>query len=408
MTANEPGQSRTAPLSRRQLRELERRRALEESGQDPDAPDAARLAEESDGERPGFAAPVPVDVGASGPAVATGDTELGYEEFTRELKLDQMLTRRELRALYEARQAQRSAATENADDASAADVPTDADRAATAETNRIEAEHEAVLLEPVFDDADEEDADEADPEDETDPEGAEDAGDAADPEDAADVEDAAGPEDETDPEDAADPEDPADPEDAADLESAGDPEDAADLESAADPEDAEGVDDVQYAGYAAVSSRSAAASPLPSALPLEQSPAARWSTVDVDPAFSTSSIVLPAVPSANDMQQALNGTGEIIVTGTIDLPRGLAATGAHPGRYDSAEIDRMLDAADATGEFESEAAPVRASRAIGSQSAAAVPAVPRRRFSLPVVLAGTGGVLIVGVGTLLVIALGMR
>jgi hypothetical protein len=366
MTANEPGQSRTAPLSRRQLRELERRRALEESGQDPDAPDAARLAEESDGERPGFAAPVPVDVGASGPAVATGDTELGYEEFTRELKLDQMLTRRELRALYEARQAQRSAATENADDASAADVPTDADRAATAETNRIEAEHEAVLLEPVFDDADEEDADEADPEDETDPEGAEDAGDAA------------------------------------------DPEDEADLESAADPEDAEGVDDVQYAGYAAVSSRSAAASPLPSALPLEQSPAARWSTVDVDPAFSTSSIVLPAVPSANDMQQALNGTGEIIVTGTIDLPRGLAATGAHPGRYDSAEIDRMLDAADATGEFESEAAPVRASRAIGSQSAAAVPAVPRRRFSLPVVLAGTGGVLIVGVGTLLVIALGMR
>jgi hypothetical protein len=378
MTANEPGQSRTAPLSRRQLRELERRRALEESGQDPDAPDAARLAEESDGERPGFAAPVPVDVGASGPAVATGDTELGYEEFTRELKLDQMLTRRELRALYEARQAQRSAATSNADDASAADVPTDADRAATAETNRIEAEHEAVLLEPVFDDADEEDADEADPEDETDPEGAEDAGDAA------------------------------DPEDAADLESAADPEDAADLESAADPEDAEGVDDVQYAGYAAVSSRSAAASPLPSALPLEQSPAARWSTVDVDPAFSTSSIVLPAVPSANDMQQALNGTGEIIVTGTIDLPRGLAATGAHPGRYDSAEIDRMLDAADATGEFESEAAPVRASRAIGSQSAAAVPAVPRRRFSLPVVLAGTGGVLIVGVGTLLVIALGMR
>jgi hypothetical protein len=360
MTANEPGQSRTAPLSRRQLRELERRRALEESGQDPDAPDGARLAEESDGERPGFAAPVPLDVGASGPAVATGDTELGYEEFTRELKLDQMLTRRELRALYEARQAQRSAATENADVASAADVPTDADRAATAETDRIEAEHEAVLLEPVFDDADEEDADEADPEDETDPE------------------------------------------------EAADPGDAADFESAADPEDAEGVDDVQYAGYAAVSSRSAAASPLPSALPLEQSPAARWSTVDVDPAFSTSSIVLPAVPSANDMQQALNGTGEIIVTGTIDLPRGLAATGAHPGRYDSAEIDRMLDAADATGEFESEAAPVRASRAIGSQSAAAVPAVPRRRFSLPVVLAGTGGVLIVGVGTLLVIALGIR
>ena len=43
-TANEPGVGEAAPLSRRQLRELERRRALEESGQDPDAPDAVEVA----------------------------------------------------------------------------------------------------------------------------------------------------------------------------------------------------------------------------------------------------------------------------------------------------------------------------------------------------------------------------
>jgi len=99
-----------------------------------------------------------------------------------------------------------------------------------------------------------------------------------------------------------------------------------------------------------------------------------------------------------------------MVTGSIDLPRGLGSTGAHPGRYDSAEIDRLLDAADGVGEFESDAAPVRASRAVSTHASthAVVQAPPRRRFSLPVVLASTGGVLIVGVGTLLVVAFGMR
>ena len=40
MTVNEPGGGTATPLSRRQLRELERRRALEEAGMDPDAPEA--------------------------------------------------------------------------------------------------------------------------------------------------------------------------------------------------------------------------------------------------------------------------------------------------------------------------------------------------------------------------------
>jgi hypothetical protein len=85
-------------------------------------------------------------------------------------------------------------------------------------------------------------------------------------------------------------------------------------------------------------------------------------------------------------------------------------TGAHPDRYDSVEIDRILDAADAVDQVESDAAPVPASRAVSTstQTRDVVTMPSRLRPSLSVVLASTGGVLFVGVGALLVVALGLR
>ena len=141
-----------------------------------------------------------------------------------------------------------------------------------------------------------------------------------------------------------------------------------------------------------------------------QPPAGHWSVQDGNnDNISTTSIVMPVVPNHNDMQQALNSTGEIIITGSIDMPRSFGATGAHPERYDSSEIDRLLDAADGRGESLSDSAPVRASRAVSTHAStrAVVHGPPRRRISLPVVLASTGGVLIVGVGTLLYFAFGL-
>jgi hypothetical protein len=269
--------------------------------------------------------PVAVDLGAAGAPTATGRTDLGYEEFTRELRLDQMLSRRELRALYEAREAQRAAAAESE----------------RAEAERVEAEHEAVLLEPVVED------------------GSEDL-----------------------PGDGASGSDTAEP----------DRVEAEQVEQPTEPSDGE---------------RHAVAVPL-----VEVSSSAHWPAADQDLAISTSSIVLPAASARhhNDVRHALDHTGEIIVTGTIDLPPSLASIGAHPDRYDSVEIDRVIDAADGVDQVESDAAPVRASRAVSTYALTpdVVPAAGSRRLSLPVVLASTGGVLLVGVGTLLVVALGMR
>lgn len=96
-------------------------------------------------------------------------------------------------------------------------------------------------------------------------------------------------------------------------------------------------------------------------------------------------------------------TGEILVTGSIDLPRGLGATGAHPDRIDSSDIDRLLDGEE--NEFNtSEVSPVRASRAVSTHtSTRGVIAPPKKRGNtLPVVLMVTAGVLAVGVIGLLV------
>ncbi len=384
MTANEPGIGEAAPLSRRQVRELERRRALEESGQDPDAPDAAWLSDEREGERAGFAAPVGVDVGAAGGATATGRTDLGYEEFTRELQLDRMLTRRELRALYEAREAQRTESAEGAPATAEAGSEVARSENAAGEAERIEAEHEAVLVEPVSDEVPGEE-----------------------PEDALGGQD---------PEFEATPEAEADAETIeAELLEPASTRSGARFDDFADPEDAEGLDEIPVVPYAAIPFRPASASrtslesPVAASAEAELSPAEHWSSAEVDPAISTSTIVLPPMADSADGRGAAAVTGEVMVTGTIDLPQGLAPTGGEPGRYDSSEIDRLLDAADGEGEIESGAAPVRASRAVGSLGLdKSVLKAPRRRISLPVVLASTGGVLIVGVGTLLVVALGIR
>ncbi|MGO4535452.1 hypothetical protein [Leifsonia sp. 2MCAF36] len=121
-------------------------------------------------------------------------------------------------------------------------------------------------------------------------------------------------------------------------------------------------------------------------------------------ATTTNALILPVIPQP-DSSAPLTSTGEILVTGSIDLPRGMGATGAHPDHIDSSDIDRMLDAEE--NEFNtSEVQPVRASRAISTHtSTRGVIAPPKKRGNmLPVVLMVTAGVLAVGVIGLLVAA----
>jgi hypothetical protein len=139
-------------------------------------------------------------------------------------------------------------------------------------------------------------------------------------------------------------------------------------------------------------------------------PTGHWSVqdqVDEDQPHTGNHFILPTVPHANDMQQALNSTGEIIITGSIDLPRSLGSMGTHPDRFDTADMDRMLEQGDdhdrAPGGTDSE--PVRASRAVSTHTStrAVVQPPPRKRFTAPVVAAvAAGGVAVIGAGLVIV------
>jgi len=155
-----------------------------------------------------------------------------------------------------------------------------------------------------------------------------------------------------------------------------------------------------------------AAAPTPAADPAAPftPPTGHWSVqdqVDEDQPHTGNHFILPTVPHANDMQQALNSTGEIIITGSIDLPRSLGSMGTHPDRFDTADMDRILEQGDdqdhAPGGSDSE--PVRASRAVSTHTStrAVVQPPPRKRFTAPVVAAVTaGGVAVIGAGLVIV------
>lgn len=369
MTVSEPGGGTATPLSRRQLRELERRRALEEAGMDPDAPDAAV----------GTAAPA----GSDGPAVldAGVDTDdvrsvsAGYEELTRELTPDRMLSRRELRALSEAREAQRRASVDAAPTGAASDS-VESERALDAEDTETEAEHEALLG-------------------------------GADPATAAKREAESEAEHDALLRDTGSPDAP-DPYLAAGLERPAAPP-LTPIPGADGHRDADAHPDTDPVEPVLDAADGDGDRLITSPVVYGSTPE-HWSSADEELAVSTSTIVLPAPSGTGEAQHTPVVADEVIVTGTIDLPRGLAATGGHPDRYDSAEIDRLIDAADGVDQFEAEAEPVRAVRSATARPAygGAVRVAPRRGVTLPYVLAGTGGVLLVGVGALLVVALGIR
>ena len=82
-------------------------------------------------------------------------------------------------------------------------------------------------------------------------------------------------------------------------------------------------------------------------------------------AITTSALVLPSVPQPDSMLGSLTSTGEILVTGSINLPRSLGSTGAHPDRVDNSDYeDDPFDSQVAAPD----SAPVRAIRAISSNT----------------------------------------
>jgi hypothetical protein len=91
------------------------------------------------------------------------------------------------------------------------------------------------------------------------------------------------------------------------------------------------------------------------------------------------------VPSA---LSAMNETGEIIVTGQIVLPTGVAQMGTDMRRFDTAEIDVMSEQEPQTGNV-GNLAPVSATRAVSAFSSHTTSSLPPRAGShrLPMALA---------------------
>ncbi|MGN6743673.1 MAG: hypothetical protein ACTHJL_10300 [Amnibacterium sp.] len=116
---------------------------------------------------------------------------------------------------------------------------------------------------------------------------------------------------------------------------------------------------------------------------------------------SANALILPHDPQP-DLTHAVNRTGDIFITGSLNLPRSLAQTGATAEHYDSLEIDRLFEASQ--DEPAAGVAPVRASRAIsGTGSTRAIIGARRARGNvLPTVLAIIAGAMAVGVVTLLI------
>lgn len=106
---------------------------------------------------------------------------------------------------------------------------------------------------------------------------------------------------------------------------------------------------------------------------------------------TTNALILPTAG------EAPVDTGEVLVTGSFDLPRSLGSTGQHPNLYDSPDVDRYVDRIDRE-QPAADSEPVRASSAVSTHAAGTAMIAPQKKqgVSVPVVLAITAAVLLVG------------
>ena len=119
---------------------------------------------------------------------------------------------------------------------------------------------------------------------------------------------------------------------------------------------------------------------------------------------TTNALILPSIPHQPNSVSPISNTGEIMITGSFDLPRSLGSTGAHPNLFDSSEMDHIMDQLDAD-QLGGDSAPVSASRAVSTHASTRGMLTPpkKQRASLPTILVITTAVLAVGVLALFVI-----
>ncbi len=124
-------------------------------------------------------------------------------------------------------------------------------------------------------------------------------------------------------------------------------------------------------------------------------------------AITTNALVIPSLPS-EDALRPFGNTGEILITGTIDLPRSMGSTGAHPVRYDHSDVDALLEATDREDSSDNDSAPVRAIRAVSTHTSTRGildTKKPKGNPRLPLILAIAGGIVLVAAVVLIVVAM---
>ena len=120
-------------------------------------------------------------------------------------------------------------------------------------------------------------------------------------------------------------------------------------------------------------------------------------------AITTSALVLPSFPQSGPFTGPVSSTGEILITGSIDLPRSLGMSGLNPSRYDRPDVDAVIDAAERE-DSAPDSAPVRAIRAVSTQTSSQgiINTKRPRGNNLPMILSITAGIMAVGVIVLIV------
>lgn len=120
---------------------------------------------------------------------------------------------------------------------------------------------------------------------------------------------------------------------------------------------------------------------------------------------NTSSIILPSMPNSHPLTGPLSANGNVVITGSIDLPSG--STGANPDHFDRSDIDAMFDAEDEARPATA-GTPVSASKAVSTHTATRdviTPPTPARSNRLLLILAITAGVLAVAVLSVIIVGI---
>lgn len=122
---------------------------------------------------------------------------------------------------------------------------------------------------------------------------------------------------------------------------------------------------------------------------------------------NTSALILPSMPDdTGGLTGPLGATGELYITGSIELPRSLGETGGHSSIHDSLQMQpiSMPEAGETAQTTEAGPTPVSAKHAVSARMPSGMPVVAKptkEKSKLPLVLGISGGgllVVIVGLG----------